>query len=63
MFRSQRNVFSFNDNRKLEKKIMQAIQLHEDEFLKISWEEKARVIGIDWKEATASMLTRNSKLH
>jgi len=45
----------FNDNRKLEEKIMQAIQLHEDKFLKISWEEKARVIGIDWKEATSSM--------
>ncbi len=27
---------------------MQTTQLHEDKFLKISWEEKARIIGIDW---------------
>ena len=40
---------------------MQAIQLHEDKFLKISWEEKARVIGIDWKEATSSMTDEDFK--
>ena len=40
---------------------MQPIQLHEDKFLKISWEEKARVIGIDWKEATASMTDEDFK--
>jgi hypothetical protein len=32
---------------------MQAIQLDEDKFLKISWDETARLIGIDWKEATS----------
>ena len=40
---------------------MQAVQLHEDKFLKISWEEKARVIGIDWKEATSSMTDEDFK--
>jgi hypothetical protein len=45
----------------LEEKIMPAIQLHEDKFLKISWEERARVIGIDWKEATSSMTDEDFK--
>jgi hypothetical protein len=40
---------------------MQAIQLHEDKFLKISWEDKARIIGIDWKEATSSMTDEEFK--
>ena len=40
---------------------MQAVQLHEDKFLKISWEEKAHVIGIDWKEATSSMTDEEFK--
>ena len=40
---------------------MQAIQLHEDKFLKISWEEEARVIGIDWKEATSSLCSTSSR--
>src|SRR5262249_61803026 len=40
---------------------MQAIQLHEDTFLKISWEEEARVIGIAWKEATSSMTDEDFK--
>jgi hypothetical protein len=34
---------------------MQAIQLHDDRFLKISWEAKVRIISIDWKDSTASM--------
>ena len=34
---------------------MDAVQIHEDSFLKILWDEKTRVIGIDWKEATSSM--------
>src|SRR5260370_40251927 len=40
---------------------MQTTQLHEDKFLKISWEEKARIIGIDWKEATSSMTDEEFK--
>jgi len=40
---------------------MQAIQLHEDKFLKISWEEEGRVIAIDWKEATSSMTDEDFK--
>ena len=34
---------------------MQAIELHEDRFLKIFWEEKAHIIGIDWKDSTSAM--------
>jgi hypothetical protein len=34
---------------------MQPTQLHEDKFLKIFWEEKGRVIGIDWKSSTSAM--------
>jgi hypothetical protein len=34
---------------------MPAIQLHEDRFLKILWDEKARIIGIDWKDSTSAM--------
>jgi hypothetical protein len=60
MFRTQTEC-TFKDNRKLEEKIMPAIQLHEDKFLKISWEERARVIGIDWKEATSSMTDEDFK--
>jgi hypothetical protein len=40
---------------------MQAVQLHEDKFLKISCEEKAHVIGIDWKGATSSMTDEEFK--
>jgi len=40
---------------------MQTTQLHEDKFLKISWEEKERVIRIDWKEATSSMTDEEFK--
>jgi hypothetical protein len=60
MFRTQTEC-TFKDNRKLEEKIMPAIQLHEDKFLKISWEEKARVIGSDWKEATSSITDEDFK--
>jgi hypothetical protein len=34
---------------------MPPIQLHEDKFLKIFWDEKAHIIGIDWKDSTSSM--------
>ena len=40
---------------------MQTTQLHEDEFLTISWEESTRIIGIDWKEATSSMTDEEFK--
>src|SRR5260370_41989612 len=40
---------------------MQTTQLHEDKFLKISWDENARIIGIDWKEATSSMTDEEFK--
>jgi len=34
---------------------MSSSQLHEDEFLKIFWDEKASIIGIDWKDSTSAM--------
>jgi hypothetical protein len=34
---------------------MQVMQLHEDRFLKILWDEKTRIIGIDWKSSTSAM--------
>ncbi len=34
---------------------MQPEQLHEDDFLRILWDEKTRIIGIDWKESTSAM--------
>jgi len=34
---------------------MQTMQLHEDKFFKVFWDERTRIIGIDWKEATSSM--------
>ena len=34
---------------------MQTTQLHQDAFYEILWDEKTRIIGIKWKEATASM--------
>ena len=40
---------------------MQAVQLREDKFLKVFWEESTRIIGIDWKEATSSMTDEEFK--
>lgn len=40
---------------------MQPTQLHEDEFLRIMWDEELFVIGIDWKEATAAMTEKDFK--
>jgi len=34
---------------------MQGTQLHEDKYLKILWDEKASIIGIDWKDSTSAM--------
>lgn len=39
----------------------QTTQLHEDKFLKVSWDESARIIGIHWKEATSSMTDEDFK--
>ena len=40
---------------------MQPAQLHEDEFLRIFWDEQTRIIGIDWKEATSAMTDEDFK--
>ena len=37
------------------------IELHEDRFLRILWDEGARIIGIDWKESTAVMTSEEFK--
>ena len=34
---------------------MQPIELHQDTFLSVLWDERSRIISIDWKEATAKM--------
>lgn len=34
---------------------MQSVQLHEDKFLRILWDETTRIIGIDWKDTTSAM--------
>ncbi len=40
---------------------MDLTQLHEDEFLRILWNEQAKIIGIDWKEATSAMTSAQFK--
>ena len=40
---------------------MQTTQLHEDKFFKVFWDESARTIGVDWKEATSSMTDEEFK--
>jgi hypothetical protein len=40
---------------------MQTTQLQEDEFFKVFWDERTRIIGIDWKEATSSMTDEEFK--
>lgn len=40
---------------------MRAMQLYEDGFLKILWDEKSRIIRIEWKEATSTMTTEEFK--
>ena len=40
---------------------MQPTQLHEDDFLRMLWDEELVVIGIDWKEATAAMTDNDFK--
>jgi len=40
---------------------MDLTQLHQDKFLRILWNERAKIIGIDWKEATSSMTDEDFK--
>jgi hypothetical protein len=42
---------------------MPAVQVHEDKFLRIFWEEEEKegIIGIDWKDSTSAMTGSNSK--
>ena len=40
---------------------MQTGLLHEDRCLRILWDEKARIIGIDWKEAPSTMTSEEFK--
>ena len=40
---------------------MQTTQLHEDKFFNVFWDERTRIIGIDWKEATSSMTDEEFK--
>ena len=40
---------------------MTATQLHEDQFLRILWDEKTRIIGIDWKDPTGTMTDEEFK--
>lgn len=34
---------------------MQTTQIHEDKFFTVFWDERTRIISIDWKEATSAM--------
>jgi hypothetical protein len=40
---------------------MNPVELYDDKFFKILWNEADRVIGIDWKETTASMTDEDFK--
>src|SRR5580700_1874232 len=40
---------------------MEAMELHDDLFMKIFWDERTRIIGIDWKDATSSMTDEDFK--
>jgi len=40
---------------------MQTTQLHDDDFFKVLWDESARIIGIDWKEAASAMTDEQFK--
>jgi hypothetical protein len=41
---------------------MSATQIRDAKFLTIWWDEKTRIIGIDWKETTAVMTDEEFKL-
>ena len=40
---------------------MQLELLHEGRFLQILWDEKTRIISVDWKEATSAMTAEEFK--
>ena len=40
---------------------MEPIQLHEDKFLRILWDDKTQIIAIDWKESTGAMTGEHFK--
>ena len=40
---------------------MSAIQIREANFLTFWWDEKTRIVGIDWKETTAAMTDEEFK--
>jgi len=40
---------------------MQARQIHEDNFLLISWDKNKKILGIDWKETTSGMTDEEFK--
>ena len=40
---------------------MQTTQLHDDDFFTVLWDENARIIEIDWKEATSAMTDEQFK--
>jgi hypothetical protein len=40
---------------------MEPTELHEDEFLRILWDDSTGIIAIDWKESTAAMTDEDMK--
>ena len=40
---------------------MKPDQLHDGQYLRILWDEKTRIIGIEWKEATSTMSSEEFK--
>jgi len=40
---------------------MDTTPLHDDAFFRVRWDDKARVIGIEWKDATSSMTDEDFK--
>ena len=40
---------------------MKPALLHEDEYMQILWDERTRIISIDWKEATSEMTDKDFK--
>ena len=40
---------------------MNSIELHEDNFLRILWDDQTQIIAIDWKESSATMTDDDMK--
>jgi hypothetical protein len=40
---------------------IQPVQLFEDRFFRILWNEEAQIIGIEWKESTSAMTSEEFK--